>query len=53
MQQPKSVQKQYINLAIYRAQKQAQLIEQDATRAAEWLALQQQILALQEELAAL
>lgn len=53
MQQPKSVQKQYINLAIYRANKQAEQIADDATRAAEWLALQQQIVALQEELAAL
>jgi hypothetical protein len=52
-QQSKSVQKQYINLAIYRLNKQAQQIADDATRAAEWLDLQQQMLALQDELAAL
>ena len=53
MQQPKSVQKQYINLAIYRANKQAEQIAADATRSAEWLALQQQIIELQEQLQAL
>lgn len=49
--QQKNITKQYIKLAIYRLNKQAEQL--DATQADEWLALQQQMLELQEQLASI